>query len=1120
MTPLYIVLGVAVVALVVLLVFYLRSRKKEKQKAAAGMPAGDAPGGDDIAVIVHEAEAKLAAAKLGKGARVANLPVYLLIGDPGATKTSVMLHCGLEPELVAGQVYVGGNVAPTRTANFWFSRRSLFVEAGGQMLADAGKWRSLVKKLQPRSAVVAKGGQAPRAAVVCFDCESFTRPGSTDLVANAARILRARLGEISQAMGINLPVYALFTKVDRLPYFTEYVRNLNNEEATQVLGVTLPMISKRSEGVFAEEETTRLTGQFERLFRALADARPEFLSRETDASKLPSAYEFPREFRKIRPAVVQFLVDLCRPSQLTVGPFLRGFYFTGVRPVVINEAAPVAAAAQQQQQGFAAPSGATGVFRARPDAQPQAQAPARPVISTRKVPQWLFLSHLFNDILLADRAAMGASGSSTRTSTARRVLFIAAAALCFLASVFFTISFFNNRGIETRVWNAARGIPPGEFPGPEFAPLESLQKLDVLRDSLETLMKYHRDGAPFFYKWGLYAGDDVYRAARPVYCSRFRQLLLKVTQANMVAYLRGLPGSNQEYRPAYEALRSYLITTTHPEKSDGQLPPVLMRFWQNGRAPDADRQALARRQFDFYQQDLLIENPCTSSPEAVTVAGAQQYLKRLGGAQRVYQAMLAEANKQFPPVNFNRKFPGSDKTVVDPYDVLGAFTKDGWKFMNDAIAHPDRYVKGEAWVLGDEGASNVDLARLALDIKPLYVNDFIKEWRAYVRSGRVQKYADFQDASDKLAVLSGNQSTLLEMISLASQNTAVDDPTVMRVFQPVQSVVPPGSTDRVIAPSNQGYMGALGQLQISIQAVAGQTPPNEAAAAATQGQAGQARGAWRTLAQGFTIDQEGHVDQQVQALLEEPITYAEALLRSAGPAELNGKGKALCAQISPVLAKYPFSPNATAPATLPEVDSVFKPKDGALWQFVDGELKKVVTHQGSQVTANPGGGVPLNPAFLAWLNRAAAFTEVAFKDGSADPHFGYNVKPVLSADIESITLTIDGQAAEFSAAAASPKPFVWPGSAHSVRLNVKFKGGKDYDYPNFDGLWAVFEWVAQADRRSGSVIDLILGAGQPKRPVTNPVTNQPVIVQFDISAEPRIFDKDYFRMPCVPTVAK
>ena len=429
MTWLYIILAVVVLLLIVLTVLWFLQKKKKARLAAADANDSPAASGDEIALLIREAETRLSAAKLEQGARVGNLPVYILLGETGSTKTSVMLHSGLEPELLAGQVYQNNNVVPTRTANFWFSRRAIFVEAGGKLPADSSKWNQLVQKLQPRSSVVGKGEQSPRAAVVCFDCETFTRPGASDAAVAAARNLRARLGEISQAMGIHLPVYVLFTKIDRLPYFTDYVRNFSNEEATQVFGVTLPMVAGRSEGVYAEEETVRLTGDFERLFRSLAEGRPEFLARETDAGKLPPAYEFPREFRKLRPTAVQFLVDLCRPSQLTVGPFLRGFYFTGVRPVLVNESAPVAAAAPQQPGGYGSASGATGIFSL--GARAQAQAPAaQPVGAARKVPQWLFLSHLFNDILLADRVAMGASGASTRTSSTRRLLFLAAAALC------------------------------------------------------------------------------------------------------------------------------------------------------------------------------------------------------------------------------------------------------------------------------------------------------------------------------------------------------------------------------------------------------------------------------------------------------------------------------------------------------------------------------------------------------------------------------------------------------------------------------------------------------------------------------------------------------------------
>jgi len=39
--------------------------------------------------------------------------------------------------------------------------------------------------------------------------------------------------------------------------------------------------------------------------------------------------------------------------------------------------------------------------------------------------------------------------------------------------------------------------------------------------------------------------------------------------------------------------------------------------------------------------------------------------------------------------------------VTQPHVVPGAFSKGGWTYMKDAIAHVDRYANGEQWVLGD-----------------------------------------------------------------------------------------------------------------------------------------------------------------------------------------------------------------------------------------------------------------------------------------------------------------------------------------------------------------------------------------------------------------------------------
>lgn len=1118
MTALYIVFVAALIALIALVVvwFYLKRKKQRAAEAETGAPPAS---GDEIGLLFHEAQAKLGAATVAKGARIGDVPAFVLIGDSGSTKTTVMLHCGLEPELLSGQVYNNGEVVPTRVANLWFGHGAVFVEAGGALPAPL--WTRLAKRLQPRSAVLRSGASAPRGAVVFFDCEAFTRTGAQEFAVNTARNLRARLGELSQALGINLPVYVLFSKIDRVPFFLDYVRNLSNEEGQQVVGVTLPMAAAAAGSVYGERETARLSGEFERLFRSLADARPEFLARETDPEKLPGSYEFPREFRKIRLAAVQFLVELCRPSQLTVGPFLRGFYFTGVRPVIINEAAPVTAA-PQQPAGRDVASDATSIFRAGARPAPQAAAPQ---MVTRRVPQWLFLSQLFGGLLLQDRNAMGASGASTKTSGMRRILLGAAAALCLLWSVALIISFAGNHSLESQVDTAVQGLSATETVN-AIPTLDQLRRLDALRGSLETLATYRREGAPWHDRWGLYAGNSLYDAARPIYFDRFRKLLLAQTQGQMVQYLDGLPVTpGPEYGPTYDALKAYLITTTNPEKSTAAfLTPVLLKWWSNNQTVDAESSRLARRQFDFYAASLPEGNPFSNAADAGAVDHARGYLARFAGADRVYAFMLAEAGTKNPPINFNRQFPGTSAVVLESHEVPGAFSKTGWTYMKNAIAHADRYFAGEQWVLGNAASGQIDRARLEQDLKSRYTADMLKEWRAYIQSASVVRYSGLKDASQKLMQLSGNQSPLLMLLALASQNTAVDDAEVSNAFQPVQAVVPPASTDRFIGPSNQNYMNALVALQSSLDGLANQPgPPNDAAASQTLANAAQARVVTRQMAQGFRVDTAGRMDAAVAKLLEDPITYAEGLLRGLGPAELNSKAKGFCGQVRSLMTKYPFNQNATTESSIADVDSIFRKPDGALWSFYDQNLQKLLPQQGGQYAAAPGTGVTVTPAFVAFFNAAASFSQAIYA-GSPQAHLKFTLRPEPTEGIQNVSVQIDGQMLSYSGKVTS-KEFTWQAAGnHNAKATVKFGNGPDLAWSDNDGPWAIFRFFGKAERRQPSggaeSLEWVIRIG--KDPVKLP-SGRPLTVRFTLDMEggPAVFEPGYFsRMACPAVIAK
>src|SRR5688572_30664951 len=95
---------------------------RRSKRAAATGDAEAIDASNEVDILMRDAETRLAAAKVPQGSRIANFPLIFLVGESGSAKTSVVLNSGVEPELLAGQVYQDNNVVPTRSANVWFSR--------------------------------------------------------------------------------------------------------------------------------------------------------------------------------------------------------------------------------------------------------------------------------------------------------------------------------------------------------------------------------------------------------------------------------------------------------------------------------------------------------------------------------------------------------------------------------------------------------------------------------------------------------------------------------------------------------------------------------------------------------------------------------------------------------------------------------------------------------------------------------------------------------------------------------------------------------------------------------------------------------------------------------------
>jgi type VI secretion system protein ImpL len=388
-----------------------------------------------------------------------------------------------------------------------------------------------------------------------------------------------------------------------------------------------------------------------------------------------------------------------------------------------------------------------------------------------------------------------------------------------------------------------------------------------------------------------------------------------------------------------------------------------------------------------------------------------------------------------------------------------------------------------------------------------------------MKNARVVPYASLPDASKKLSVTSSNQSPLLELFWLASQNTAVDVPDVANPFQPVQAVVPPTTVEKYVAPPNQTYIGNLLTLQGSLDALA-QASTNDAAKNTTLANATAAHATAKQVSLTFNPDPTpAHMDALALKLMEDPITYAENLLRSLGPATLNANGRNFCAEYRAMFSKFPFNRTSKVDATVDDVNSIFKNPDGKFWKFYNDNLAKLLPKPGYVPTTVDG--VSLTPGFVAFFKQAAAFGDSLYAGNTPDPHFTYTLKSVQSDGIEGAVLTLDGQQISYSGSNMVTKSLNWQATgAHGVKAT--YRRGGDNDWDNEDGLWAIFKFFYQADRTvpagGGYTLEWVMRSGKDSKPVMIEGGKE-LTVRFQ--ADVPMFQKDFFaRLACVADVAK
>jgi type VI secretion system protein ImpL len=799
--------------------------------AAAPAPAKVAKVPEDRTVreLLNEAERQLASAPLLASERVrpklANLPLYVLMGPEGSGKTSNFIHGDLSPVALAGQVFRNEAVIPTPAANLWYAQRALVVEPSGKWFTEGGtRWGGFLSALRGvRSGSAIKSlWQGPatnnlRGILLFLDASDFVGIPDTSRLAALARTVQDRLRAAASTFSADIPVWVVFSKADSIPFFSDYFARVHEVEDQQPLGCTLDLLpsnQRASMEVYAEAETQRLNERFDLLCSSLSQHRLPFLARESSAQVKRGIYEFPRELKqRVRGTVVQFLVEVFRPNALQPGPLLRGFYFTGIRQT------PVAMGHGTKAIHNSGSSDATLLMQGAALAEHELKAALNMesggARSERMVDRWCFVSQLLHQVVRPDQSGARFYGSQ-RAAMLRKLAFGTVIGLCALLCVGFLWSAWNNSRELSALRQAGVDLQGTSALGRDVS-RRNLANLDAMRGRLVDLDQWE-DSRPWrlgflLYQAGGESGKDtVSQRAHATYERYFREYLLKPMLDGFTAEFAGLPRQESgmyPYERIYDHVKTYVSVTSHACPATPPLTDALMQGWQTWRTTGDDQAELVRKQFEFYVTELGRNRMPAIPVQPQALKSGQDYLNSFSEERRLYSQLIDEVSATVGAAKLSGYAPKYADVLTGVRDIPGAFTRAGWPEMQSRIA--EAKPKQESCVLGTsakERLQSVAGPGLGEKLQNLYLEDYARRWKEMLAAVQVRSYESARDAESKLGILD-DDLTLLALMFMTFEHTESAKPAAPDATSKVTNVVTDVLKDAAAKRLEQSRTGRL-----------------------------------------------------------------------------------------------------------------------------------------------------------------------------------------------------------------------------------------------------------------------------------------------------------------------
>jgi len=1020
------------------------------------------------------------------------LPWYVIIGPPGSGKTTLLKNSDLKFPLAesGGESAIRG-VGGTRNCDWWFAEDAVLLDTAGRYTTqdsdenvDKSAWLGfldLLKKYRSRRPI--------NGVLIAVSISDLLELNAEQRKTHAHAI-RARIHELYENLGIQAPVYLMFTKCDLLAGFMEYFDGLDREDRAQIWGTTFPFNEQDMASTIQQ-----LKPEFELLLEHLEQQLVTKLQHESNTERRDLIYTFTQQFSGLKQLLTDFSGEIFHATRYQQPVMIRGVYFSSAT----QEGTPI-------DRIMSSVAGSFGLDR-------------QSLTGTSGQGKSFFINHLLRRVVFAESELAGANLSNERRRMwLQRGAFASILIGTLLATAVWFYSYSRNLSYISEVETQAEQLQTlaDNLSSDQRDLLTTLPMLDMARN-LPGGYADQLEGRPWSMTFGLYQGDKLGEAANATYNRLLKTAFLPRLMNRFEQQIRD-NGNEPDY--LFEALKVYLMLGDGKHYDRDSMLAWVALDWDNNlpaKTTTAQRQAL-----DDHLQTLLATRPVPLPLplDAGLVDTSRQVLAGMPMAKRVYGRLKQELMHSDIPDFRITDAAGRDAPLVFVRKsgaalnegIPGLFTYNGYYEL--FLPESERLTKrlaDESWVLGSTyqvKPEGDDLEALRGEVLELYLEDYKDQWETLIDDIQIVVFANLAQAVEVLNILSGDQSPLRLMLEAVERETALDkapgeessdaaaalgkakeakaklNAIVSRVpssrlqsgvssvtsrlqprgtihhvaskFNRMNSLV--RSKDKNTPPPINKTLSLLNELYVYLNALM------------------QASGEELVLEQRKQIAQ---VVQKVKTEAKRQPSPVNKMLSSVAASSSSLVGGGVCQHINTtwraevadfcstaIAGRYPIDSDSDLDITQEDFGLFFGPR-GKMETFFNKYLASFVEKKRGnwRWIAREGSPVCASSNSLRQFRNADVIKNTFFRTGGQTPSVGFSLKPIsMGSEISQLNLDIDGQRMSYAHGPIRSTTMRWPGPNNTgyvgLQISPAISGGNS-GY-TFEGPWALFRLFDQA----------------------------------------------------------